>query len=120
MPFKALLEKLVSSVEGGRGAIFLDSNGEAVQWWTEDDGDRLQLRAAYIAVVFEASRATARRLQKENVSQLMIAYDGAQFVVEQIEQDYLIILELGLDANLGQAILHMQPVVESLRREIAA
>jgi len=120
VPFKALLQELVLSVDGANGAIILDTDGETVQAWARDSADLLQLRAVYAAVVFQACRVTASSLQLGNVFYLVIEYEGARLVIEELERDCLIVLELGTSANLGQALHRIQPIVASLRREIAA
>ncbi|HYP29335.1 MAG TPA: roadblock/LC7 domain-containing protein [Blastocatellia bacterium] len=120
MPFASLLKELVSSVEGAEGAIFLDSDGEAVQWFTTTSGERLCLRAAYVSVMLRACRDSAARLKAGNISSLILEYDGARFVVEELDRGYLLLLELRPSANIGQAIHRIQPAVASLRREIAA
>ena len=120
MPFKALLKELVSSVEGATGAIFLASDGEAVQSYSETDVERLQLRGAYITVVLKGCRASAGRLMVKEIGYLVIEYDGASFIVQELNPGYFILLELDSSANIGQAIYRIQPVVGHLRREIAA
>ena len=120
MPFRALLKELVISVDGANGAIILDADGEAVQWWGRDMLERLQLRAAYVAVMIQTCRATTSSLELGDIFYMVIEYDGARFLVEELESDYFIILELDSSANIGQAIHRMEPAVANLRREIAA
>lgn len=120
MPFASLLKKLVSSVDGADGAIFLDSDGEAVQWFTEADGERLRLRAAYVSVIVRVCKTSAARLNVGRISALVLEYDGARFVVEELDRDYILILELGPSANIAQAVYRIRPAAASLRREIAA
>ncbi|MFP5262742.1 MAG: roadblock/LC7 domain-containing protein [Blastocatellia bacterium] len=120
MPFKALLKELVSSVEGATGAIFLASDGEAVQWYSADDGERLQLRAAYITVVLQGCRNSAERLALGDTRHLVLEYETASFIVQQLDGGYCVMLELDASANLGQALYRTQPIVAHLRREISA
>ncbi|HKG23312.1 MAG TPA: roadblock/LC7 domain-containing protein [Blastocatellia bacterium] len=120
MPFASLLKELVSSVDGADGAIFLESDGEAVQWFSKADGELLRLRAAYLSVMLRSYRAAAARLKLGNISSVILEYDGARFVIEELERGYVLILELGPGANVGQAIYRIQPAVASLRRELAA
>jgi predicted regulator of Ras-like GTPase activity (Roadblock/LC7/MglB family) len=120
VPFASLLKKLVSSVDGADSAIFLHSDGEAVQWFTRADGERLCLRSAYISLIVKACKTSAARLNVGNISALVLEYEGARFVVEEVDQGYLLILELGPSANIAQAVYRIQPAAASLRREIAA
>lgn len=119
MPFKSLLKELVSSIEDATGAMILESDGEAVQWCSGDDGERLRLRAAYIAVIFQACRASSERMNLGPIGHLIIEYDGAWFVVGEVERSYFILLELNSWANIGEAVYRVKPVIAKLRRDLA-
>jgi predicted regulator of Ras-like GTPase activity (Roadblock/LC7/MglB family) len=120
VPFEAILQELVSDVEGATGAILLDADGEAVIWYTPGSSERLRLRAAYIAVAVQSCRLSSARLGIGPVTEMIIQYDGAQLVVKELEEGYFFVLELNSSANLGQALKRVQPAVASLRREMAA
>lgn len=117
MPIDLLLRELVSSVEGATGAILLGADGEAVQWCSSD-GDRLRLRGAYVAVVVKSFRAAAVLSKLSDLSCLILVYDGAKFVAQEIDRDCLVVLELRPLANIGQAVFRLKPAVERLRSEI--
>ena len=120
MSFKPVLQELVTKVEGAEGAIFLEVDGEAVEWYAPDNGDRLRLRAAYVAVVLEASRTLAKHLDIGTPRQILLAYDGAKFIVEELGSGYFLALEVNVSANVALARYRMQAVVDILRREILA
>lgn len=120
LSFKPVLEELVSSVEGAEGAIFLEVDGEAVEWYAPGDGDRLRLRAAYIAVVLQASRALAKHLDIGTTRQMLLAYEGAKFIIEELGSGYFLVLEVSVSTNVAWARYRMQPAVASLRAEILA
>ena len=120
MSFKLVLQELVSSVEGAEGAIFLEVDGEAVEWYAPDNGDRLRLRAAYIAVVLEASRALAGHLNVGTTRQMLLAYDGAKFIIEELGSGYFLALEVSVSTNTALARYRMGPAAASLRAEILA
>ena len=116
----SLLKKLVEQVEGATGAIVLEADGEAVQWYTTGDSDRLRLRSAYLAVVLRASRVPAARAALGDLRSLLLKYDYSCLVVREIESDCFAVLELDPSANLSQALFHLDPIIEELRVEIAA
>ena len=119
MPFKALLGELISSVEGAESAIIMDASGEAVQWSTAGDGEQLRLRAAYVAVVFQNCKAAARDLELGGMTRLVIEYDGASFIIEEIEGDYLVALELNYSANVTEALENIKPVLAKIARAVS-
>lgn len=118
MSIDSLLKELVSTVEGATGAIVLEADGEAVQWYSTSADERLRLRGAYVAVVLKSCRATAVRAKLSDLSCLILAYDGASFVAREIDRDCLVILELSPLANIGQALFLLKPAVERLHSEI--
>jgi predicted regulator of Ras-like GTPase activity (Roadblock/LC7/MglB family) len=120
LAFETLLRTLVDQVEGADGAIFLDSDGEAVQWYARGDGDLLRLRAAYLAVSQQSCRASSARLGLGHILYLVVEYDGAWFVIEELHGGYFFILQLAPGANLAQALDCLGPAVVALREEIAA
>jgi predicted regulator of Ras-like GTPase activity (Roadblock/LC7/MglB family) len=120
VPFQDILRELVSSVEGAGGAIFLDADGEAVQWFAKSDAERLKLRAAYTAVMVQSCRAAARSLKLGRMNYLMIDYDGARLLAQEIESGYFIVLELDASSTVGQALYRLEPAVARLRREVAS
>ena len=48
VPFTNLLERLVSNIQGADGALVLESDGEAVQWYCPGGAELLRLRCAYL------------------------------------------------------------------------
>jgi predicted regulator of Ras-like GTPase activity (Roadblock/LC7/MglB family) len=117
--FKALLEELVAKVDGAQGAIFLEKDGEAVAWYARGDGERLRLRAAYAAVVLQAARKLADQTKAGATRRLVLAYDQARLIIEELESGYFLVLELNDDAIIGKAIHLSKPTVEKLRVETA-
>ena len=118
VPFKALLGELISSVEGAESAIIMDASGEAVQWSASGDDEQLRLRAAYVALVFQNCKTAARNLELGSLTHLAIEYDGASFIVEEIEGDYLIALELSYSASIPEALENIKPVLAKIARGI--
>ena len=120
MPFQAILKDLVSSVDGAEGAIFLDIDGEAVQWYAKGDAERLKLRAAYTAVIVQSCQAVSKNTDLGRMLHLIIEYEGARLLVGEVENGYFVVLELSTTANLGQALYRMQPAIARLRHAVAA
>jgi predicted regulator of Ras-like GTPase activity (Roadblock/LC7/MglB family) len=118
LPIDSLLRNLVSAVEGATGAILLGTDGEAVQSYTGDSGERLRLRGAYVALVLKSCRATALRANLGTLNCLVLQYAGSGFVVHEIDSDCFLVLELSTSANIGQALFRLKPAVENLRAEI--
>jgi predicted regulator of Ras-like GTPase activity (Roadblock/LC7/MglB family) len=115
-----LLKQLVSQVKGATGAILLEADGEAVQWYAVADSDRLRLRGAYAAVVFKSCRAAAIRATLGGTRSLVLDYDRSSLLVRQIDHDCFVVLELDPSANTGHAMFRLEPTVVKLRSELAS
>lgn len=114
-----LLKELVSSVGGATGAIILADDGEAVQWYSlNNNSERLQLRGAYLAVVMRAFRGAASRAGLGSLKNIVVEYDGANLVAQQIDDDCLVVLELKVGTDIGHAIYRVQTSRDRFRHEI--
>ena len=51
MSFVAILEDLVNSVPNARGAVFVDDEGEYVEFFSKDAGEQMKLAGAHQGVV---------------------------------------------------------------------
>jgi len=118
--FESILKEVVLAVDGATGAIFLDTGGEAVQWYSRGDSDQLRLRAAYLAVLVQTSRSSCSRLNLGNVSQILLEYQGAWLISEEVDSSYFVMLELENSANLAEASSRLNLATAGLRQEIAA
>ena len=118
MPFTAILKELVENVDGAEGAIFLEADGEAVQWFSKSDVDLLKLRAAYVALTTHLCRDITGKVNLPIKGVMLIAYAGASFLVNELENGYMIMLELAPLANVGQAIYKIKATSEKLQKEL--
>lgn len=118
MPFTAILKELVFRIEGAEGAIVIEADGEAVQWFARGDDELLRLRAAYVALAAQACRDLIKSLGFANEGAMVLRYEGASFVVAELESNYLLILALDARANIGQALAKIQAAAARLLAEL--
>jgi predicted regulator of Ras-like GTPase activity (Roadblock/LC7/MglB family) len=115
-----LLNNLVESIDGATGAIIVAVDGEAVQWGTSEQNERLRLRSAYVAVVMQTFRAAAARAGLGQLKRLVVGYKGATLIAQEIDDDCCVMLELKASASVSRAVYQMQTAVAVLRQEITA
>ena len=116
MPFTNLLEHLVSSVDGATGALILEADGEAVQWYSRTDGDLLRLRSAYLANVLPSCREATSRMNLGELGYLLVSYDGASFVIQEFSRGYYLLLEINSLANVANAVYRLTQAIPEARR----
>ncbi|MEK6299393.1 MAG: roadblock/LC7 domain-containing protein [Acidobacteriota bacterium] len=115
MPFTNLLMQLVSSVDGATGALILEADGEAVQWYSPTGAERLRLRCAYLVNVLQSFRTAAARLNLGETGHLAISYDGASFVVQEVSPGYYLLIEMSPQANIALAVHRLQEALPEAR-----
>jgi predicted regulator of Ras-like GTPase activity (Roadblock/LC7/MglB family) len=115
----SLLNELVSSVDGATGAILVAVDGEAIQWGSSQQSDRLRLRSAYVAVVMRAFRGAAARAGLGRPKHLVVKYNGATLIAQEIGDDCSVVVELNANVSVGRTLYQMEPVAAKLRREIS-
>ncbi|MFY9553148.1 MAG: hypothetical protein WAV20_14140 [Blastocatellia bacterium] len=118
MSIEALLNELVSSVDGATSAILLETDGEAVQWCSATDNERLKLRGAYVSVVLRSFRQLADPANMEGSRCLVLEYEGSNLVAKEINHDCFVMLELGASTNIGEAMFRLKRTAEELRVEM--
>lgn len=116
MPFTKLLEHLVSSVDGATGALILEADGEAVQWYSPTNGELLRLRSAYLVTVLASCRSTTSRMKLGELGHLVVSYDGASFVIQELSRGYYLLLEMNALANVANAAYRLTQALPDARR----
>lgn len=116
MPFTYLLEKLVSSVDGATGALILEADGEAVQWYSRTDGELLRLRSAYLVNILPSCKAATSRMNLGELDHLVVSYDGASFVIQELSRGYYLLLEMNALANVANAVYRLTKAHPAIRR----
>jgi len=119
MPFNYLLTNLLVDVPEAVGAIFVDPEGEAVDWVTRhDDPYDLKVEGAYHSIF-------KRRIDEITATAGVGAVEG--YVVEGSElvaltqslvDGYYVVLVMHRDGPLGRARHHLRRASKVIEREI--
>jgi predicted regulator of Ras-like GTPase activity (Roadblock/LC7/MglB family) len=118
VPFTAILKELVEQIDGAEGAILLEADGEAVQWFSKSNSEQLKLRAAYVALTTQSCREITRNLSLASKDATLIVYQGASFLVNDIESGYMVILEMNSSANIGKALYKIKSTTVKLQQNL--
>jgi hypothetical protein len=115
MPFNYLLTNLLVDVPEAVGAIFLDAEGEAVDWVTRhDDPYDLKIEGAYHSIF---------KRQIEIVSGAIRHYtmecDRLVSLTHALPDGYYLVLVLDRKGRTGRALHHLSRAAEAAAREIA-
>ena len=117
MPFHYLLTNLLVDVPSAIGAIFLDPEGEAIEWVTRHgDPYQLKIEGAYQGIF-------KRQLEElaDDLGQLrshVIEGDRLIALTHALPQGYYVVLVLDRSGSRAHAMYHLRRTARVLAREI--
>ena len=117
MPYQALLDTLVGSVEGARAALLLDGTGEVVIEAGLRE-DRQRLIGAYQGIVLSHARKAVYRCGSGRLGFLIARYDGGAVVLRPLKDEYYLVLCLGREANVAVAVLRSAETERRVNAEL--
>lgn len=120
MPFQYLLTNLLVEVPDAIGAIFLDDEGEAVEWVSQHDRDPydLKVEGAYHSIfkrqLEEASNATSSGALQSYI------FAGRDLVTltQVLPDGYYVLLVVRQGGSPALADYHLRRVAEAIAREL--
>lgn len=119
MPFQYLLTNLMVDVPGAQGTIFVDPEGESVEYVTRRATPyQLKLEGAYHGIFLRRAARLARIAGGGDLD--VVALTGTQMRVMsyRLKEDYYLVLVMDRDSPLAVAREAMERVGEALNREI--
>jgi predicted regulator of Ras-like GTPase activity (Roadblock/LC7/MglB family) len=116
--FWPILRDVVERLPGARGAVFVDWEGECVDaaCAASVDGTELRIAGAQWCINYRQVMAIAERLALGPAEELVLRFAGQQIVVRRVTDEYVVVLALGNEANLGRA-LHLARLASAGLRE---
>lgn len=119
MPFQYLLTNLLVDVPGAEGAIFLDYEGEAVEFVTRRATPyELKLEGAYQGIFLRRLQALAALLDGGEVQRLAITGSHLQVMGQVLRGGYYLLLVMGTGTPVSLATKALERTSEALNREI--
>ena len=117
MPFQALLERLVDSVDGAQGAVMMDASGEVV-FEAGDRDERHRLIGAYQGIALVRLKNAEERGEIGGIRHLYCRYSAGQVILRPLKDGYYLVVSLAPDANVGQALFRSAETRERLDAEL--
>jgi predicted regulator of Ras-like GTPase activity (Roadblock/LC7/MglB family) len=117
MPYQRLLDSLVRSIDGARGALLLDANGEVVVESGERH-ERHRLIGAYQGIALARARDVKDRYSTGDIRHIVCRYTDGQVVLRPLREGYYLVLALNASANVGQALHRSAETEERMNAEL--
>jgi predicted regulator of Ras-like GTPase activity (Roadblock/LC7/MglB family) len=119
VPFKAILQDLVRSIDGAVGAILTDWEGEAVEQYslTGDEYD-LKILGAHQNIILSRIRDIRHKMPSQSVRDAIITTDRQHLFLGAVGDEYALVLLLERSALVGRVRVQALCSVRLLEKEI--
>ncbi len=120
MPFQYLLTNLLVEVPEAVGAIFLDAEGEAVEWVSGPDRDPydLKVEGAYHSI-FKRQVSEVSEAASNGAVELYVVEGSETMTLTQLLPDgYYVVLVVRRGGSPGLAKYHLRRVAQVIAREL--
>jgi predicted regulator of Ras-like GTPase activity (Roadblock/LC7/MglB family) len=104
MPFRRILHDLLSAVDGAIGAVFLDWEGETVEWAADEHPpDDLRIVGAYQGIFLGQLEKLCRSLEVGRPDRFKVEFERSAILSRVLEDGYYLVLIVGPAAREGLA-----------------
>jgi predicted regulator of Ras-like GTPase activity (Roadblock/LC7/MglB family) len=118
MPYKSILEQLVSRIPGAVGVIMVDWEGEAVQEFCHCDPYEIRFMAAHQAILLGRLRELQGGKAGDGIEEFVMTTTAAHLIIGSINSGYSLMLKIGRDCPVRLALQHFRATVAEIRKEI--
>ena len=119
MPFQYLLTNLLVDVPGAQGAIFLDPEGESVEFVARQATPyELKLEGAYHGIFLRRAAQLSRLLEAGDLERLSISGRQMSVMSRLLKGGYYVVLVMEPGTPVSLASAAMGKAGEALNREI--
>ena len=115
--FSQILIKELQPLEGLISAVFIDWEGEAVDYFSKI-GDESLIHSAHWGIIYNLTNMRWKQFHLGSPKEIIIQCETEQVIVRYVSEGYLLVLLLSPSAALGQAQLLMTHAVSSLLAEM--
>jgi len=120
MPFNYLLTNLLVDVPAAVGAIFLDDEGEAIDWVTRhNDPYDLKVEGAYHSIFKRHLERLAEGIAAGPIDGYVIASDRLVSLTAALPDGYYLVLVSDRSGSQAQAMYFLKRTAEVIARELA-
>jgi predicted regulator of Ras-like GTPase activity (Roadblock/LC7/MglB family) len=117
LPYRRILEALLSRIAGARTALLLDAQGEVVVGAGDLD-ERQRLIGAYQGITLGMVSRAAQRVGAGEVKALVSRHSGGAVVLATLRDGYYLVVSLGPTALPAVAARHCEDARHQLNQEI--
>ncbi len=119
MPFNYLLTNLLVDVPAAVGAIFVDPEGEAVDWVTRhSDPFDLKVEGAYHSIFMRQLATLTENVEVGPIDSYILEGSELTTLTHALPDGYYVVLVVDRSGSYGQALHRLRHTAEVIAREI--
>ena len=119
MPFNYLLTNLLVDVPHAVGAIFVDEEGEAVEWVTRhNDPYDLKIEGAYHSILVRRLAKLATDVNAGKIDSFTLEGSKLATLTQALPDGYYVVLVVDRTGSRAQARYRLRSAAEVIAREI--
>lgn len=119
MPFNYLLTNLLVDVPEAVGAIFLDPEGEAVDYVTRHgDPYDLKVEGAYHSIFYRRLEQASRSLDTGTIDSYVIDGRRLTALTQSLPDGYYVVLVMHREGSRARALHHLRRACGAIAREL--
>jgi hypothetical protein len=120
MPFNYLLTNLLVDVPSAVGAIFLDSEGEAIEWVSrEGDPYELKVEGAYQSIFLRRLERVIDQLAAGEVDSYAVVSENLVALTQALPHGYYVVLVIDRRSGFhARAMYYLRRTAKVLSREL--
>lgn len=116
--FGRILERVVNELPGARGAVFVDWEGEAVDQFSHMSHTGIRLVGAHWGIIYHQVKMALGKLTLGGPRELVLSFQRQYVVVRRVTDEYLVIITMARETNLGRALHLLDWAQGKLREEM--
>ena len=119
MPFNYLLTNLLVDVPEAVGAIFLDPEGEAVDWVTRHgDPYDLKVEGAYHSIFIRRLEEASLETRVGSIDSYVIDGSRLAALTQSLPEGYYVVLVMHRSGSRARALHHLRRACDAIAREL--
>ncbi len=121
MPFQRILESLVRSVAGARGAVFVDRDGDPVAFVGADrpgGEDEIQLEGAELGLLLSRVETIGRAAGLGESRAMHVRTEHGLLLLQSIDDEYFLLLSAAPSTATGTARARLAAAAAEMRAHL--
>ena len=116
--FAKILEEVVAAIPGALGAVFVDWEGEAVDTYSRIGDTNVRIVGAHWCIAYYQAHGIFTKLGLLSPLELVLRFADQQVIIRRVTEEYLVVLAMSPEGNLGRALHLLSRADEKLREQM--